>query len=94
MYYVDNSGICLSGNLFAVGSGSIHAYSVLDTKTKEFKEELSSMSKSKAIETALWAVKHATYRDGYSGGYINVIEVNQTGIFHLQRVDCRNLALD
>jgi len=32
LYYVDNDGTRLKGNLFAVGSGSTYAYGVLDTK--------------------------------------------------------------
>jgi 20S proteasome subunit beta 5 len=88
---VDSQGICVPGNVFSVGSGSISAYSVLDSKIHEFHENVNNLSKEKAIEMALWAVKHATYRDGFSGGYINVLEVNKTGIFHLKRMDCRNL---
>jgi 20S proteasome alpha/beta subunit len=91
VYYVDSQGNCVPGNIFSVGSGSISAYSVLDSKIHEFQENVNNLSKEKAIEMALWAVKHATYRDGFSGGYINVLEVNKTGIFHLKRTDCRSL---
>lgn len=93
VYYVDNDGSCLSGDFFSVGSGSSSAYSVVDAKLQEIQNNLKDFPKEKAIETLLWAVKHATYRDGFSGGYLNVLEVNQTGIFHLQRVDCRNLKI-
>ncbi len=88
VYYVDNEGSCVEGDLFCVGSGSMSAYSVLDSI-----EQLKDVQKEKAIDSALWAVKHATYRDGFSGGYINVIEVNSTGVFHLKRVDCRSLRI-
>lgn len=87
VYYVDSEGSCVQGDLFSVGSGSILAYSILDAKKSEHEEDLNKLSKKDAIDTALRAVKHATYRDGFSGGYINVIEVNQTGTFHLRRVD-------
>lgn len=93
MYYVDSEGSCLQGDLFSVGSGSIVAYSILDSKKSEHEEGLSQLSKDEAVETALRAVKHATYRDGFSGGYINVIEVNQTGTFHLLRADCRDISI-
>jgi 20S proteasome subunit beta 5 len=85
---VDDSGSCVQGNLFSVGSGSLLAYSILDSKLSSFS------SKDEAINAALSAVKHATYRDGFSGGYINVLEVNETGIFHLYRTDCRNIHLE
>ncbi len=93
MYYVDSEGSCVQGDLFSVGSGSILAYSILDAQKSEHEEDLSKLSKEEAIDTALRAVKHATYRDGFSGGYINVIEVNQTGTFHLRRVDVQTSRL-
>lgn len=81
--------------MFCVGSGARYAYAILDHMIEQTNSStgLASLPKEKAIDTALWAVKHATYRDGYSGGYINVLEVNQTGIYHLKRVDCRDLTL-
>jgi 20S proteasome subunit beta 5 len=77
----------VEGNLFSVGSGSRLAYSILDSKISTFS------SKDEAISAPLSAVKHSTYRDGYSGGYISVLEVNRTGIFHLQKIDCRTIHL-
>eukprot|EP00598_Pedospumella_elongata_P014225 CAMPEP_0184993880 /NCGR_PEP_ID=MMETSP1098-20130426/47245_1 /TAXON_ID=89044 /ORGANISM="Spumella elongata, Strain CCAP 955/1" /LENGTH=202 /DNA_ID=CAMNT_0027519833 /DNA_START=133 /DNA_END=738 /DNA_ORIENTATION=- len=50
---------------------------------------LGRLSAEQAIDTAVRAVRHATYRDGYSGGYINVLVVNATGIHHIKRVDSR-----
>mmetsp|Transcript_31514 Transcript_31514/g.52647 ORF Transcript_31514/g.52647 Transcript_31514/m.52647 type:complete len:333 (-) Transcript_31514:337-1335(-) len=47
-----------------------------------------------AIQTAIAAVRHATYRDGYSGGYINVLVINSTGIHHVHRVDSRTIRID
>jgi 20S proteasome alpha/beta subunit len=88
VFHVDSEGICVEGDLFCVGSGSALAYSVLDSVDK-----LKDISKEKAIESAVWAVKHATHRDGFSGGYINVVEVNSTGVFHLKRIDCRTLVV-
>ena len=35
IFYVDNSGTRLKGDLFAVGSGSTFALGVLDTERKE-----------------------------------------------------------
>jgi 20S proteasome alpha/beta subunit len=87
VYYVDSEGSCVEGDMFCVGSGSQIAYTVLDSVV------LRALTKEEALHTALWAVKHATHRDGFSGGYINVLEVNSTGIFHVQRVDCRDLTV-
>ena len=46
-----------------------------------------------AIETAVRAVRHATYRDGFSGGYINVLVVNATGIHHIKRIDSKTIKI-
>lgn len=55
---------------------------------------LSDMDFHKAVDTALWAVRHATLRDGFSGGYINVLQVNATGVHHIRRVDSRAMQLN
>ena len=34
LYYVDNDGTRMPGNLFSIGSGSIYAYGVVDTGYK------------------------------------------------------------
>jgi len=34
LYYIDDNGTRLKGNLFAVGSGSTYAYGVVDTYYK------------------------------------------------------------
>lgn len=54
---------------------------------------LSRLSLQDAINTAVKAVRHATYRDGFSGGYINVLVVNATGIHHVRRVDSRTIPI-
>ena len=89
VYYVDSEGTCLPGNLFCVGSGSILAYSILDSKVEDRIVGLSHLSRDQAIGLAVNAVRHATLRDGYSGGYVNLFEVNETGIFHLQANECQ-----
>lgn len=38
LYYVDNDGTRMKGNIFSVGSGSTYAYGVLDS---HYKHELS-----------------------------------------------------
>ncbi|KAF5399273.1 Proteasome subunit beta type-5 [Paragonimus heterotremus] len=65
IYYVDNDGQRLTGDLFSVGSGSLYAYGVLDTNYKfQMKDE-------EAYELARRAILHATHRDSASGGFIN-----------------------
>jgi len=54
---------------------------------------LGRLSAEQAIDTAIRAVRHATYRDGFSGGYINVLVVNATGIHHIKRVDSRTIPI-
>lgn len=93
VFYVDSQGTCVENDVFAVGSGSTIAYSVLDEKTKTSGKALCDLERKEAQDLALWAVKQATYRDGYSGGYINLFEVNSTGIFHIQRIDSRKMQL-
>lgn len=54
---------------------------------------IDSLELETVIDRAIWAVRHATHRDGYSGGYINAVLVNSTGIFHMKRIDCRLLPI-
>lgn len=87
VFYVDSEGACVPGTFFCVGSGANLAYSVIDNSEKDLKD----MDVEEAVELATWAIRHATYRDGYSGGYINVIYIDSTGINHVRRVDSRTL---
>ena len=102
---MDSDGSCVEGNVFSVGSGSTHAYPVIDalditnpglssTSHSDGDDSLdaaNALLRDKVIDQALWAVRHATYRDGHSGGYLNLLEVNATGVHHLRRIDCRLL---
>lgn len=65
LYYVDNDGIRVKGNLFSCGSGSLNAYSILDSFYQE------SMTDADAIDLGKRAIMHATYRDIGSGGGVN-----------------------
>jgi len=73
IYYVDNDGTRLVGQRFAVGSGSTFAYGVLDTDYRF------DMGKEEACELGRRSIYHATHRDAYSGGIINVYHVDQDG---------------
>ncbi|CAM9450954.1 unnamed protein product [Ectocarpus sp. 8 AP-2014] len=73
LYYCDDDGTRLHGNLFSVGSGSTYAYGVLDTHYKY------DMTDEEAIELGKRAIYHATHRDAYSGSINNVYIVKPTG---------------
>jgi len=73
LYYCDSDGTRLKGNLFSVGSGSTYAYGVLDTNFRK------DMTPEEACELGRRAIYHATHRDAYSGGTINVYLVQEDG---------------
>jgi 20S proteasome subunit beta 5 len=85
LFYVDSDGSRLRGDLFSVGSGSTYAYGVLDT---EFKY---NMSVKEAEELGKRAIYHATHRDAYSGGVVNVYHVGQDGWTKLSQTDVAEL---
>lgn len=63
----------MRGERFSVGSGSTFAYGVLDTGY-DF-----NLSIPDALELGRRAIYHATHRDAYSGGSVNVFHVKETG---------------
>jgi 20S proteasome subunit beta 5 len=68
IYYVDNTGMRIESDLFAVGSGSNYALGILDSeRVRRFE-----MTADEAVELGIRAIRHATFRDAYSGGFINV----------------------
>ena len=67
IYFADNTGTRIKGDMFAVGSGGTFALSILDTQTKRHE-----LTEDEAIELGIKAIRHATFRDAYSGGFINV----------------------
>lgn len=73
LYYIDNDGTRLKGNMFSVGSGATYAYGVLDN---EYRKDLTI---PEAIELGKRAIFHATHRDAYSGGTINVFCITAEG---------------
>ena len=73
IYYVDNTGARIHGDLFAVGSGSTFAYAILDTERRK------EMTEDEAIALGIKAIRHATFRDAFSGGFINVFVINKHG---------------
>lgn len=85
LFYVDNDGNCVQGDHFCVGSGSQLAYSVVDGK------DFYHMSLSEAMDLAMMAIRFATYRDGYSGGYINLFHITKDGIKHVKRIKAKDV---
>jgi len=87
IYYIDDSGVCVRGDIFSVGSGSNYAISVLDGETRR-----SKLSQEEAIELAVRAIQRATHRDAFSGGYINVYHISPTEGWHqISRIDSAQL---
>lgn len=87
VYYVDNDATRLKARIgFSVGSGSTFAYGVFDTGYKY------DMSAEEAIALGQRSIFHATHRDAYSGGYINVYHIKpEVGWTHISRTDCFEL---
>ncbi|KAG5463384.1 MAG: nucleophile aminohydrolase [Olpidium bornovanus] len=73
LFYVDSDGSRVKGDLFSVGSGSTFAYGVLDS---EYHYDLDAVD---ACELGRRAIYHATHRDAYSGGTVNVYHMKETG---------------
>lgn len=75
----------LRGNRFSVGSGSMYAYGVLDSGYKP------DMTEEEAIELGRRAIFHATHRDAYSGGIINVYLIQSAGWTKISSTDMDQL---
>ncbi|KAL7541188.1 hypothetical protein ACHAXR_012940 [Thalassiosira sp. AJA248-18] len=74
IYYVDNTGVRIQGDMFAVGSGSTFALGILDTEERRF-----DMTEEEAVSLGIKAIRHATLRDAMSGGYIGVYLITKDG---------------
>jgi len=88
LYYIDNDGIRVKGNLFSCGSGSLNAYGILDSFYKE------EMSDEEAIELGRRAIMHATFRDIGSGGGCNVYHITSKGFKYEGRTDVSDAYYD
>jgi len=73
LFYLSNEGTRIQGHLFSVGSGSTNAYGILDSCYRY------DMSKEEALELGRRAIYHATHRDAYSGGVVNVFSIGPNG---------------
>jgi 20S proteasome subunit beta 5 len=73
LYYVDSDGTRMTNTMFAVGSGATYAYGVLDEGYDW------DLSVTDACELGRRAIYHATHRDAYSGGQVNLYHMKSTG---------------
>lgn len=85
LWYIDSDGDRLQGNLFAVGSGGTYAYGILDTEYRP------DMTDEEAQELGRRAIYHATHRDAYSGGLINVYHIKADGWHFISADDTYDL---
>ncbi|KAL5022212.1 hypothetical protein ScPMuIL_001367 [Solemya velum] len=85
LYYVDSDGQRMPNNIFSVGSGSVYAYGVMDTG---YKWELSV---DEALDLGQRAIYHATHRDAYSGGSVNLYHMKETGWEFISKTDVLDL---
>jgi len=82
LFYVDNDGTRLKGQRFSVGSGSTYAYGILDSGYKF------DMTPEEACELGRRSIYHATHRDAYSGGVVNVYHIEKEGWKKISSTDC------
>jgi 20S proteasome subunit beta 5 len=82
---VDNDGTRLKGNFFSVGSGSMYAYGIVDSGYKY------DMTEEEATNLGRRAIYHATHRDAYSGGTVNVYLIRPDGWHKISATDASEL---
>ncbi|XP_074617731.1 proteasome subunit beta type-5-like [Acropora palmata] len=85
LYYVDSDGTRLSNDIFSVGSGSTYAYGVLDSGYKY------DLSVEEAYDLGQRSIYHATHRDAYSGGVVNLYHMRQDGWIKVSQTDVAKL---
>lgn len=85
IFYVDDDGKRVKGNLFSVGSGSTIAYSVLDSGYRY------DLTKEEAIELGKRAIYHAGHRDAFSGGVVRIYFMDETGWSKIGDYDIKDL---
>lgn len=85
LYYVDENGTRLSGNMFSTGSGNSHAYGVMDSGYRP------DLSIEEAYDLGRRAIVHATHRDSYSGGFVNMYHMKEDGWVKVESTDVSDL---
>lgn len=85
LYYVDDNGTRLSGRMFSTGCGSSFAYGVVDSGYRE------DMTVEEAYELGRRGIAHATHRDAYSGGVVNMYHMQEDGWIKVCKEDVSEL---
>uniref|UniRef100_A0A8C4MQN7 Proteasome subunit beta n=1 Tax=Equus asinus TaxID=9793 RepID=A0A8C4MQN7_EQUAS len=85
LYYVDENGTRLSGNMFSTGSGNSYAYGVMDSGYRN------NLSIEEAYDLGRRAIVHATHRDSYSGGVVNMYHMKEDGWVKVESTDVSDL---
>lgn len=73
IFYVDNEGTRLKGDLFSVGSGSTFAYGVLD---QGYHWDLTD---EEALDLGRRSIYAAGHRDAFSGNTCNLYHIKEDG---------------
>lgn len=85
LYYVDSDGQRLKGNMFSVGSGSTYAYGVMDSGYRY------DLSVAEALDLGQRSIYHATHRDAYSGGVVNLYHMKESGWEFISQTDVKDI---
>ncbi|XP_059206426.1 proteasome subunit beta type-8 [Centropristis striata] len=85
LYYVDDNGTRLSGRMFSTGCGNSYAYGVVDSGYRE------DMTVEEACELGRRGIAHATHRDAYSGGSVNMYHMREDGWIKVCKEDVSEL---
>ncbi|XP_051519829.1 proteasome subunit beta type-8-like [Myxocyprinus asiaticus] len=85
LFYVSSSGTRLPGDMFSTGSGSSYAYGVMDSGHRW------DLSVPEAYDLAERAIYHATHRDAYSGGVVNMYHMQRDGWIKVSQNDVGDL---
>lgn len=79
------NGTRLSGNMFSTGSGNTYAYGVMDSGHRY------DLSIEEAYDLGRRAIVHATHRDSYSGGVVNMYHMKEDGWVKVESTDVSDL---
>lgn len=85
LYYVDENGTRLSGHMFSTGSGNTYAYGVMDSGYQP------DLTPEEAYDLGRRAIVHATHRDSYSGGVVNMYHMKEDGWVKVESTDVSDL---
>ncbi|XP_023270466.1 proteasome subunit beta type-8 [Seriola lalandi dorsalis] len=85
LYYVDDNATRLSGRMFSTGCGNSYAYGVVDSGYRE------DMTVEEAYELGRRGIAHATHRDAYSGGVVNMYHMQEDGWIKVCKEDVSEL---